>query len=249
MKLSAFILAHNEEKNLDDCLKSVSFADEIVVLLDKCTDRSKEIALSHNAKIIEGSWDSEGERRVHGVSHCSGDWILDLDADERVTKNLAEEIQQVIKTSPYDLHAVPFDNYIGNKLVKYGWGAYMGVTKKVALYRKGAKEYSPISITHPVATMKGKFGPSLKYTIIHYLDDDLSDTFRRFDRYTTIRAKELIQQNINESFLRNFMRIFSRFYKCYIRRKGYKEGSIGFLIAILAGIYPMTSYIKAKYQL
>jgi glycosyltransferase involved in cell wall biosynthesis len=249
MKLSAFIPVHNEEKNLDDCLKSVAFADEIVVLLDKCTDSSKEIALRHNAKIVEGSWPTESMRRLVGVEACTGDWIIDLDADERVPTELATEIRHTVNTSPFDLHPVPFDNYIGNKLVKYGWGAYIGVSQKVALYRKGAKSYTTRGITHGEAIINGRYGPALQNAITHYLDDDLSDTFRRFDRYTTTRAKELIEQNDRDGFGRNFIRFFSRFYKCYIRRQGYKEGSIGFLIATLAGLYPIVSYIKAKYKI
>lgn len=249
MKLSVYIPVHNEEGRLDDCLKTVAFADEVIVMLDKCTDGSKDIALKHNVKVIEGSWSSEGERRNTGMQACTGDWILDIDADERVPAALAKEIRDVINTTSFDLHCIPFDNYIGERLVKYGWGAYIGVSQKVALYRKGAKSYTPDRITHGNVQVKGRYGPVLTNSIIHYLDDDLSDTFRRFDRYTTARAKELVAGNDQDGFGRNCLRFFSRFYKCYIRRKGYKERSIGFLIAVLAGLYPMVSYIKAKYKI
>lgn len=248
-KLSIYIPVHNEERHLDACLQTVGFADEVIVMLDKCTDKSKEIAQKYNVKIIEGSWNSEGERRNFGMNECSGDWILDVDADERIPPALASEIRAVINSSPFDLHSVPFDNYIGTKLVKYGWGAYIGVSQKVALYRKGAKGYTPDRVTHGNVIINGQYGPVLINSITHYLDDDLSDTFRRFDRYTTARAKELIATNDQDGFGRNCLRFFSRFYKCYIRRKGYKERSIGFLIAVLAGLYPMVSYIKAKYRL
>lgn len=254
MKLSIYLPVHNEEHNLEDVLSNASFADEIVVLLDKCTDRSKEIAQSFSVKILEGSWDKEGPRRNDALAACTGDWILEMDADERITPELAQEIRQVIENSTHDLYKIPFDNYIGDRLVKYGWGAYIGVSNKIALFRNGAKTYLPDGrVTHAEPVMNGTFGPMLQNAIIHYLDKDFSDTLKRFDNYTKSAAKDLLYKQENGgsigSFGRNFIRIFSRFYKSYIRRKGYREGSLGFLIGVLAGLYPMVSYIKAKYKI
>jgi glycosyltransferase involved in cell wall biosynthesis len=250
MSLTVYLPVHNEEKHLDECLRLLSFADEILVQLDKCTDRSKEIALANNAKIIEGRWDTEGDRRNAGIEACSGDWILEIDADERVTPELAKEILETIKTSTADLHCIPMDNYIGDRLVRYGWGAYIGVSQKVLLFRKWAKTYIPETrVTHAEVKFNGNFGPVLKHHLVHYMDKNLSDTIRRFDSYTTARAKDLLNSGNMESFGRNVPRLFSRFYKAYIRRKGYKEGSLGFFIGVLAGLYPMVSYIKAKYKL
>ncbi len=249
MKLSVYIPAHNEEANLDACLKTVAFADEVVVLLDKCTDRSKEIALQHGAKIVEGAWPIESERRMAAMAACTGDWILDVDADERIPAELAAEVRAVIASSPFDLHPIPFDNYIGNRLVKYGWGAYIGVSQRVALFRRGAKTYLTQDLVHPEVTFIGRMGPVLTHSITHYMDHDFSDTLRRFDRYTTAHAKELIATNDTDGFWRNFMRIFSRFYKCFVCRRGYREGAMGFMIAMLGGLYPMVSYIKARYKI
>lgn len=254
MKLSVYLPVHNEEKNLDAALSCLGFADEIVVLLDKCTDRSKEIALSHNVKIIEGSWPREGERRNDAIAATTGDWIFELDADERITPELGQEIRKVVEASTADLHKIPFDNYIGDRLVKYGWGAYIGVSNKIALFRRGAKTYETNGrITHAIPYLKGQFGPMLDHAIIHYLDNDFSDTLRRFDSYTKAAAKDLLAKEAAGgsigTFGRNFFRLFSRFYKSYIRRKGYREGSLGFLIGVLAGLYPMVSYVKAKYKI
>lgn len=249
-KLSVCMQVHNEEKTLAECLEGLKFADEVVIALDKTTDRSGEIAREFGAKVIEGSWDLEGPRRDAAIDNASGDWILEVDCDERIPPELATEIRQVIETSPYDLHGVPFDNYIGDKLVRYGWGAYIGVSQKVALFRKGAKTHKPNGrVTHPEPVFNGTFGPVLKGRITHYMDKDLSDTFRRFNGYTTAGAKDLLAKGDIGTFWRNFLRLFSRFYKSYIRRKGYREGSLGFLIGMLAALYPMVSYIKAKYKL
>ena len=89
-RLSALIVARNEEARLPDCLASVAFADEVVVVLDRSTDSSASIAAFAGAKIVEGSWELEGDRRNAGLDACSGDWILEVDADERVNAELAE---------------------------------------------------------------------------------------------------------------------------------------------------------------
>src|SRR3546814_2930804 len=92
-RLSALVVAHNEEAQLADCLGSLAFADERVVVLDRCTDNSKRVALEHGARILEGGWELEGPRRNAGIDACTGDWILEVDADERVTAALASEIR------------------------------------------------------------------------------------------------------------------------------------------------------------
>ena len=78
-KLSALVVAHNEEKQLAACLETLKFADEIVVVLDKCTDGTKAIAEAHGAKTVEGAWHIEGHRRNTGLDACGGDWILEVD--------------------------------------------------------------------------------------------------------------------------------------------------------------------------
>ena len=249
MKLSVCMQVHNEEKQLAECLSCLGFADEIVIALDKTTDGSKAIAEKFNAVIIEGNWPLEGERRDAAIDAATGDWILEVDCDERITSELGQEIRRVIDTSSSQLHCIPFDNYVGKRLVRYGWGAYMGVQAKIALFRKGAKTHEKNGrVTHPVPILNGEFGHMLEHRIIHYIDKDLTDTIRRFNSYTTAGAADLLAKGEIGSFGRNILRFFSRFYKSYIRRHGYREGDIGFFIGILAGLYPLVSYLKAKYR-
>ena len=93
-------------------------------------------------------------------------------------------------------------------------------------------------------------GPEGRLTqrIVHYVDRNISDMFMRLDRYTTVRAQDLRESGDIGSFAHNIRRIFSRFYKCYIGRKGYREGKYGFLIALFAGLYPIMSYLKAHLE-
>jgi glycosyltransferase involved in cell wall biosynthesis len=243
--LSALITVHNEEDQLADCLKCLSFADEIVVLLDDCSDASKEITARYTDQIIEGSWEREGPRRNAGIKACHGQWVFEVDADERVPETLAHEIREVIETTPYDWHEILVDNYIGERLVRWGWGASFGKAAYPGLFRNGVKVWGDQRV-HPRLSWSGKKGPMLKSRLDHYVDRDISDMIRRLDSYSTARAKDLRDSGNIGSFASNLRRLFSRFLKCYIARKGYKEGGYGFLIALFAGLFPLLSYLKAK---
>ncbi len=243
-KISGLVVAHNEEKNLSECLDSLGFCDEIVVVLDKCTDGSALIARQYNAKIVSGNWDIEGERRNIGINNCSCDWVIELDCDERVPKELAHEIKSVVNTSSYHVHHILFHNYVGTVLVKYGWGCYFGKSKAPVLFKKEAKQWG-MQRVHPVLKLSNKIGPILNNHINHHVDDDISDMMDRLNRYTSLNAMDIADKK-TETFAKNIRRIFSRFFKCFVIRKGYKEGKYGFMVALCAGLYPIISYIKAK---
>ncbi len=244
--LSALVVAHNEEHQLAECLECLEFVDELVVVLDKCTDRSYAIATLFTKNLISGSWDIEGERRNIGREACTGDWILEVDADERVTRELADEIRAAIRSNRYNYFLIPFDNYVGETLVRYGWGASWGVSAAPRLSRKEHKRWG-VERIHPSLKLTGPEG-HLKNRMLHYVDKNISDMIQRLDRYTTIRAHDIRENNNSGSFARNVRRIFSRFYKCYVGRRGYREGKYGFLIALFAGLYPILSYLKAKLE-
>ena len=123
LRLSALVVVHNEERQLAECLETLRFAGEIVVVLDSCTDGSKEIAATFTDRLIEGSWPLEGARRNAGIEACSAAWVLELDADERVSEALAAEILVAIDGHGGDWFEVPVDNYVGERLVRYGWAA------------------------------------------------------------------------------------------------------------------------------
>lgn len=242
--LSAVISVHNEEHQLRDCLATLGFADEIVVLLDKCTDGSKEIASAFSDKIVEGNWAIEGERRNAGIEACRGPWIFEIDADERVPDELADEIRRTITTTSADWHEILVDNYVGKRLVRYGWGASFGKAAYPGLFKKGVKRWG-MQRVHPSLDWSGVKGPMLEKRLVHHVDRDISDMIKRLDSYSTARAKDLLDSGDIGSMANNVRRFFSRFIKCFISRKGYREGGMGLLIAICAGLFPLISYIKA----
>ena len=243
--LSAVVVVHNEDRQLAACLERLRFADELIVVLDKCTDGSRGIASAFGAVLVEGSWDREGPRRHAGLDRASGDWVLEVDADERVSDRLAREIRATIALSKAHWHLIPVANYVGDHCVRYGWGAYFGKSAYAGLFRRGTKRWGNERV-HPAIKLSGRAGDPLETALDHYVDRDIADMIGRLNRYTSLRAADLRDSGDIDGFGANFRRIFSRFYKCYVRRKGYREGLYGFLIALFAGLYPILSYAKAR---
>ncbi|BAE48953.1 glycosyltransferase family 2 protein [Paramagnetospirillum magneticum] len=246
--LTALVVICNEEKRLPACLEKLRFADQVVVVLDKCTDGSKDIALAFGARIVEGRWDLEGDRRNTGIAACDTEWVLEVDADEHVPPALAEEIRRVIATSPFDWHEILVDNHIGDRLVRHGWGASYGKAAYPGLFRKAAKTWGRDRV-HPSLVWRGRKGPMLVNRLDHYVDKNISDMIRRLDSYSTAKARDLRDRGETwGSTASNIRRLFSRFFKCYVRRGGWREGGYGLIIAICAGLYPLLSHFKAKYE-
>lgn len=245
--LSILVVIHNEETRLDDCLRRLSFAGELVVVLDKCNDGSKEIATRYGARLLEGAWDLEGERRNAGIDFCRGQWILEVDADEWVSPELAAEIGTTLKADKADIFNIPVHNYVGGRWIRHGWGGNFGKNGYPGLFRKGVKNWGAERV-HPHLTVKGRQGGDLGNPLIHHIDDNISDMIRRFDRYTTARARDLADRGELGSVANMVRKIFSRFWKCYVGRKGYRENGYGIIIAILAAIYPLVSLLKATLE-
>ena len=246
-KLSALVVVHNEEKRLGACLERLAFADEIVVVLDDCSDASKAIAADFTDRLVEGDWEREGDRRNTGIEACQGDWVLEVDADEHVPPALAEEVRTTIATSSHDWHEILVDNYVGDRLVRWGWGASYGKAAYPGLFRKGVKRWGNQRV-HPRLEWQGRKGPMLVHRIDHFVDRDISDMIRRLDSYSTARARDLRESGDIGSLASNLRRVFSRFIKCFVFRRGYREGGYGLLIAILAGLYPLLSCLKARLE-
>jgi glycosyltransferase involved in cell wall biosynthesis len=243
--LSAIVVVHNEEARLPACLDRLGFADELVVVLDRCTDGSRAIALAHGARLVEGAWELEGARRNEGLAACRSDWILEVDADEHVTAALAEEIRGAIAASSYDRYVIPVDNYVGERLVRGGWGGMFGKTGYTGLFRRGIKRWG-MQRVHPRLELSGRAGPPLRNPIRHYVDRDVSDMVRRLDRYSSARAQDLRDSGRIGSLAGSLRSGASKFVRSYVTHKGYREGKVGLAIAICAGLYPILSHIKAS---
>ena len=246
--LSALIVARTEAERLPDCLASVAFADEVVVVLDRTTDASADIARAAGARVIEGAWDLEGDRRNTGIAACTGDWVLEVDADERVSGDLAAAVRRTIAISAHAWHQVPVDNYVGDRLLRFGWAGSFGTTSVPRLFRRGAKRWRAQRV-HPGLDWTGKEGPKVtEGALVHLVDRDISDMLRRLDKYSSAKAADLIAQGDIGSLASNLRRFVSRAFKSYVSRKGYREGAWGVVLAFCTGAFPLLSYLKARLE-
>jgi glycosyltransferase involved in cell wall biosynthesis len=241
--LSALCVVHNGEADLPECLKSVRFADEIVVVLDRCTDASKTIAEQFGAKILEGAWEIEGPRRNAGLAACTGDYTLEIDADERVTPALAAEIRKALASRPAGGVFIPFDNRIGGKPIAYGWGAYNGVGGKRCLFPSHTKTWGDERLHPPVKQLPEVL--QLRARMIHHVYRDLPHMYARLLRYCRLAAEDMVDRNAIPPRMKTIRRFFSRFWKSYVSRQGRREGFYGVALALYSALYPALSHLMA----
>ena len=245
-QISALVCVHNEGKRLGDCLDRLGFADEIVVVLDRCADDSEQIARRHGAVVVAGSYPLEGARKTAGIEACSGEWIFEVDADEFVPDELAAQILAAIQEAHGASHfVIPVDNYVGTRLIRYGWGGSFGTNSAARLYKKAAKHWKSERV-HPGIILDGARGRCLTYPLVHLVDDDVSDMARRLVRYTELRALDLADTGKVGGLWPAAFRATRRFWKCYVTRQGYKEGAWGVLIATMAALFAFLSVLQAR---
>ena len=246
-KLSALVCVRNEEARLAACLQRLAFCDEVVVVADRCTDRSEIVARELGATVISGIWPLEGQRRAAGAAACTGDWILEIDADEEVGPDLAREIVARIAVERGDFVSVPVDNYVGERLVRHGWGGSFGTSAVTRLFRKGVKTWGAERV-HPTVRFSGAAGGALLHPLLHRVDDNISDMWARLDRYSRLRAQDLSEAGKRPGLWSNAFRGVRRFFKCYVTRKGYREGDWGVIIALCAALYPQLSALRVRLE-
>ena len=246
MQISALIIARNEERNISKCLESLKFADETVIILDRSSDKTEEFSKIYTKKIFSGNWIYEGDRRNFGITKCSYEWILEIDADEIISKELAKEIKIKINQKKYDYFYINLINYVYDKKIVGGWMACLAPDGKFCLFRRKNKIWSNKKV-HPDYRIFGKKGKEFKNSIDHMMSKNLSELICRFNRNTSLHAEDLFDQeaNLKKSF--SIRKIFSIFIKCFFIRKGYKNGGLGLLVSILCSFYPYVAALKAKW--
>ncbi len=250
-KISVALAVFNEEDNLESCLQSVKdFADEIIVVDGGSEDRTIEVAKRFNAKIIK----TNNHQIFHinknkAIDASSGDWILQLDADEIVSKELGEEIQKVIGMET-DIagYWIPRSNFFLGRFLKKG-GQYPDYTLR--LYKKGEGRL-PAKDVHEQAVVNGKTG-YLKSDLLHLRDRNFSNYIQRFNRYTDLFSSQLREANIRMDFFSFINYIFVKpcfwFLKAYIRHRGYVDGFSGFIFAFFSSLRFPIAYLKALINL
>ncbi len=241
--VSVVVITKNEEENIEGCLKSVSWADEIIIVDDESTDSTREISGKHTDRVFVRRMENEGRHRNWAYAQASNDWVLSVDADERVTEDLVKEIDELVKGSPeFKAYTIPRRNYIGNHWLKYG-GEYPA--PQTRLFLKDEFKYEEAEV-HPRAFLDGDCG-HLKGDLIHYSHRDITDYLRSLNNHTTLEARKWYLAGRKMSLGHAIWRAIDRcFYRRLIRKKGYKDGIYGLTVAIFSGFYQLVSYLKYR---
>jgi len=240
--VSVVVLTKNEESCIAECLDSVKdWADEVIVVDDESTDKTLEIVRRYTDKVFIKKMDVEGRHRNWAYAQAHNNWVLSLDADEKVTEELKKEIQDAIRGGDFAAFSIPLRNYIGNYWVKYG-GWYPAA--KVRLFRKDKFKYEEVEV-HPRVFIDGACG-HLKSDIVHKGYPDLEHFLNSINRQSTLEAVKWINTNRKMSLARIIWRTVDRFLRRYLRKKAYKDGLYGFVIAYFDSLYQILSYAKYR---
>jgi len=240
-KISAYVPVLNEEDKIRDALKSISWVDEIVVVDTGCTDGTVKIAREYTDRIVQHPFEGFGALRNTAVSLCTHHWVVSLDADERCTPELRDEILATIrKPDAKDAYFIPRRNFFLGRWIRHcGWYPDYCQPK---LFRKGGLTYRN-DMVHEGFDIHGSAG-FLKQDILHLSFRDLSQVIQKMDRYSTLGAEQLAQQGKNNGMGKALLRGAWAFIRIYILKLGILDGWAGFVIAL--GNFEGTFYRYAK---
>ncbi len=240
-KISAIVITYNEAGNIADCLSSLEWCDEIIVVDSKSTDDTVKISGEFTQKIQIVDNLPYGEKRNIGIDQTSGDWIVWLDADERITPELRDEVKGIINSSSSsDAYRINRKSFFINKFIKHcGW--YPDYTLR--LFKKSTGIRFNDSLVHEKAVYNGTTG-RLQNEILHYTDRDFEHYIYKLNKYTTLSAEELRAKGKKAGFFDIIFRPAFTFFKMYFLKLGILDGYMGLVLCTLSSIHVMTKYSK-----
>jgi glycosyltransferase involved in cell wall biosynthesis len=241
LKISAYILAYNEAEKIADAVSSVLWADEIIVADSGSTDRTAEIAQALGARVIQIPFHGFGDLRNRAIAQCSHDWIFSLDADERCTPEVRDEVLSILASGPqHDAYLVPRRNYMMGRWIK-GSGWYPNF-RQPQLFCKDAMRYDndPVHEGYELLTA-GPLG-QLQNAIWQFPFRNLEEVIRKMNRYSSLGAQKLASKRVSMGSALGHG--IWAFIKHYLFKRGYRDGWAGFVIAL--GNFEGTFYRYAK---
>ncbi len=239
--LTVVTLTLNEERNIAECLESVRWADQIIVVDSGSADQTVALARRYTNDIISIEWKGYGQARNAALDQARGDWILWLDADERVPGELAEEIRKTIRDDPpsvagYDVARRAY--FLGKWIRHCGW--YPG--RIVRLFRRGSARFSETRV-HEQLTLQGSLG-HLRNDLTHFTDGDLDHYFKKFNAYTSLAADDLRAAGRSARLADLIVRPPFMFFKMYVLRLGFLDGIHGLILCVVSSTYVFVKYAK-----
>lgn len=237
-RLAVTVIARNEERDLPDCLRSVSFADDVLVVDSGSTDRTREIAREMGARVIENPWPGYAAQKRFAMEKTQGDWVLNLDADERVSLPLRDAIATAITREAVDGYLIRFQTSMFGRRVRFGG---LGCERHLRLFRKAKASYPEVCV-HEGVVIDGAIA-QLEEPILHDPYASLEEYFEKFNHYTSQMALERFKAGRRFSAF-SALRWPWGFFRRYVLQLGFLDGYAGFLNASLSGLYDFVKYAK-----
>ncbi|MGP0566022.1 MULTISPECIES: glycosyltransferase family 2 protein [unclassified Nitrospina] len=237
--LSVILITKNEAVRIRQCLESVKWADEIVVLDSGSTDGTPDICREYTDLVHDVDWPGFGPQKNRALDMATGDWVLSVDADEVVTDALRDEIERTLRKPKYNGYKIPrSSHYVGRRIRHSGWTPdYV-----VRLMKKGSGAFTN-SLVHEKLEIAGKVG-RFKNPLIHYSFDTFEDVLDKMNRYSTYNAQMLYEQDRNSSLMEAVARGMWAFFRAYILKRGFLDGRQGFQLAVSNAEGTYYKYVK-----
>lgn len=247
-KISVIIHTLNEEKNIRNCLETVKWADEIIIVDMYSEDKTVEIAKEYTDKIFFFErLEYADPAREFSLGKASNEWVLSVDADEMVPLELKNRLINIKEHDIADVIYIPHNNYFfGNKMEGAMWGALQDVHPR--FFKKNFLHYNDKIHSFIEITDKARIHriQNSKEGFIHFNYVDVEHFIEKLNRYTTIEAKKLFEAGEDIKLRHMAMRVLSEFRWRYLNYRGYKDGFMGFSISLLMGMYRLVTYTKLK---
>ena len=242
MRLAVIILTHNEERHIEDCIKSAAFADEILVIDDMSADRTVELACAAGARVVEHALaDDFAAQRNFALTQTEADWVFYVDADERVNAGAEEELRRVMAEDARAVYEVRRIN------VAFGQRMYYGGHKPDyprRFFPRDAVRWEGLVHERTESALPVR---RLKGSLLHYTYTDWGRYFQKFNRYTTLMAQRQYADGKRASFFKILFDPPFAFFRFYILQRGFLDGQLGFILAMFHGFYTMVKYVKLHY--
>ena len=241
--LSVVIVAKNEARNIADCVASAAFADEVLVLDSGSTDNTSALAAQAGAKTLQTDWPGYGPQVARGIRMATSSWVLSLDADERITPALRDEIQAAIRSGAFDGYRIPrLSEFCGRFIHHSGWRP----DHTLRLARREVAGFTD-HFLHAHMTVAGRVA-DLQAHLIHYSYPDIHDVLEKLDRYSSGHARDMLQAGQTASVGKAVWHGAVAFLRTYIVRRGFLDGQHGLMLAVYNAEYTYYKYIKLMFM-
>lgn len=244
MRLAAIILTYNEAAHITDCIESVRFADDVLVVDSFSTDETVSLAERARVCVIQHPFEDYAQQRNAALDAVreTADWVLFVDADERVTPELAAEVREKIGLPGYAGFRIPRHNYIFGKLT-LGAGWYPDYQTR--LLRVGAARYDPLRKVHEIVRLEGEEG-TLEHPFIHYNYRDARQFAEKQRRYAAYDASIMYEQGIRPKPQNYVLQPLRQFWWRFVTLKGYRDGLHGLRLSLLLGLNELRKYLALR---